>query len=51
MKDIKILRKDLDEIDKQIVSLMEKRYIISSEVAEYKIVNSKKFMIKNVKMK
>ena len=42
MKDIKILRKDLDEIDKQIVSLMEKRYNISSEVAEYKIANSKK---------
>ncbi len=42
MRDIKVLRKDLDEIDRQIVFLIEKRYNISSEVAEYKIANSKK---------
>lgn len=41
MRDLKVLRNDLDEIDSEIVSLIEKRYNISKEVAEYKIANSK----------
>lgn len=41
MRDIKVLRSNLDEIDSEIVSLIEKRYNISKEVAEYKIANSK----------
>ena len=36
------LRKQIDEIDEQIVALYEKRMDISSQVADYKIATGKK---------
>jgi monofunctional chorismate mutase len=41
MRDISILREDIDNIDKEIVSLLERRLGISKEVAEYKRANNK----------
>lgn len=40
--DLLELRKDIDEIDSQIVELYEKRMEVSSKVAQYKIENGKK---------
>ena len=40
--DLQELRRKIDEIDSQIVSLYEQRMDISKEVAEYKIENGKK---------
>ena len=37
MKDLITLREEIDQIDKQIVELYEKRMVISAGVAEYKI--------------
>lgn len=42
MEDLQILRQQIDEIDKEIVSLYEKRMEISGKVAEYKIETGKK---------
>lgn len=42
MKDLLILREEIDKIDKQIVDLYEKRMEISAGVAEYKINTGKK---------
>ena len=44
--DLLDLRKQLDEIDKQMVSLFEKRMDICKEVAEYKIENGKRILDK-----
>ncbi len=46
MRDINILREDIDRIDSEIVSLIEERYNISKEVAEYKIKNNKEIFDK-----
>lgn len=40
--DLSELRKDIDEIDSQIVELYEKRMEVSRKVAQYKIENGKK---------
>lgn len=40
--DLNVLRDQIDEIDKQIVDLYEKRMDVCSQVAEYKIQNGKK---------
>ena len=40
--DLQELRKEIDEIDEQIVALYEKRMDISSQVADFKIQNGKK---------
>lgn len=40
--DLKELRSQLDEIDRQFVELYEKRMEICGEVAEYKISTGKK---------
>ena len=37
MKDLKLIRDDIDEIDRQIVDLFEKRMELTTSVAEYKI--------------
>ena len=37
MKDLKLIREEIDEIDSQIVSLYEERMQRTTEVAEYKI--------------
>lgn len=37
MKDLKLIREEIDEIDRQIVSLYEERMQRTTEVAEYKI--------------
>ena len=42
MKDLLVLREEIDKIDKQIVDLYEKRMEISAGVAEYKINTGKK---------
>ena len=42
MKDLITLREEIDQIDKQIVELYEKRMVISAGVAEYKISTGKK---------
>lgn len=41
MKDLLELRKEIDEIDNQIVELYEKRMIVAEGVAQYKIANHK----------
>lgn len=41
MRDLSELRKEIDEIDEEIVSLFERRMAVSEEVAEYKIENAK----------
>ncbi len=41
MKDLKDIRVEIDAIDREIVSLYEKRMGLASEVAEYKIANNK----------
>lgn len=38
--DLKDLRKDIDEIDKQIVELFQKRMKVASKIADYKIANN-----------
>lgn len=42
MKDLITLRDEIDQIDRQIVDLYEKRMVISAGVAEYKISTGKK---------
>ena len=46
MTDLEELRKRIDEIDEEIVSLLEKRMEISEKVAEYKIANGKNVLDK-----
>lgn len=41
MKDIKELRDELDDIDREIVELFEKRMAVSEDVADFKIANAK----------
>ena len=41
MKDLSVLRDEIDQIDNEIVSLYEKRMQISAEVAAYKIRTGK----------
>ncbi len=41
MKDLNEIRTEIDEVDRDIVSLYEKRMELSSEVAAYKIANHK----------
>lgn len=42
MLDLQEIRKEIDQIDKQIVALYERRMEISKQVAEYKIATGKK---------
>ena len=42
MKDLLELRKEIDEIDNQIVALYEKRMVVAEGVAKYKISTGKK---------
>ena len=42
MRDLLELRDEIDEIDRDLVALFEKRMAISEEVARYKIANGKK---------
>lgn len=42
MRDLLELRDEIDEIDRNLVALFEKRMTISEEVARYKIANGKK---------
>lgn len=46
MKDLKIIREEIDEIDSQIVALYEKRMQRTTEVAEYKISVGKQVLDK-----
>ena len=41
MKQLDILRKDIDKIDEEIVALYEKRMKVSEEVAKYKLSTGK----------
>ena len=41
MRDLSELRKEIDDIDKNIAELFERRMAVSEEVAEYKIQNAK----------
>jgi chorismate mutase/prephenate dehydratase len=47
MKDLQELREEIDQIDRQIVSLFEERMQISEDVAKYKIANGKKVFDKD----
>ena len=47
MRDLSVLRDEIDVIDRQMVSLFEKRMEISSEVAEFKIANGRKVFDKD----
>ena len=40
MEDIKIIRQNINDIDKQIAELFEKRMIEARKVAQYKIENA-----------
>lgn len=40
MKDINILREEIDKIDKEITKLFEKRLNVSREILEYKVENN-----------
>lgn len=42
MKDLMEIRRQIDEIDRQVVDLYEQRLRLAEEVAEYKIANGKK---------
>lgn len=44
MKDLQEIRKDIDEIDKQIVELYKTRMNLTSEVASYKIATGKQVL-------
>ena len=46
MRDLLELRNEIDKIDSQIVKLFEDRMELSGEVAEYKIANGKRCLIK-----
>ena len=39
MKDLSVIRQELDQLDRQLVRLFEQRMVISREVARYKIAN------------
>lgn len=49
--DLTQLRKDIDEIDRQLVELYEQRMDICKRVAEYKIENHKPVLISSVKQR
>lgn len=46
MRDLEIIRKELDEIDDEILKLFEKRMEVCGEVAEFKIKNGRKILDK-----
>ncbi len=46
MRDLSKLRKEIDEIDEQMVRLFERRMEISGEVAEYKVASGKRILDK-----
>ncbi len=39
MKDLEFYRKNIDKIDKKLIKVLEKRFDIVSEIAEYKLAN------------
>lgn len=41
MRDLQEIRREIDTIDKQVVSLYQKRMLLAEQVAEYKIANHK----------
>ena len=45
MRDLQEIRKEIDEIDDQIVALYESRMKLTSDVAEYKIGTGKKIFV------
>lgn len=47
MKELLVLREEIDKIDRELVELFEKRMKVSSEVAEYKIHTGKKVFDKD----
>ena len=47
MRDLAELRKEIDEIDEQMVKLFEQRMAVSEEVAEYKVAVGKKILDKD----
>lgn len=47
MYDISNLRKKIDEIDKHLLDLLEKRFLLVKDIGLYKIANGKKFYDKN----
>lgn len=44
MRDLELIRKDLDEIDDEILELFERRMEVCGEVADFKIKNGRKIM-------
>lgn len=46
MRDLNLIRKELDEIDDEILELFEKRMQVCCEVAQFKIKNGKKILDK-----
>ncbi|MDF2820010.1 MAG: chorismate mutase [Clostridiales bacterium] len=47
MKDIKLLRDEINEIDDKLLELLEKRYQVSKSVGEYKQENALEIFVKN----
>lgn len=47
MRELQEMRDEIDEIDRQIVSLYEQRMAVSGEVADYKIANGKQVFDKD----
>ena len=41
MKDLSVCRQEIDEIDRQITGLFEKRMLVAADVAEYKRMTGK----------
>ena len=41
MKDLSEIRREIDDIDRQMVSLYEQRMQLAADVADYKIANHK----------
>lgn len=47
MRDLTEIRKDIDEIDRQMVELFEQRMRVSEEVAEFKVSTGKRVLDKD----
>lgn len=51
MKDLKEIRAEIDSVDKELVSLYEKRMALTEQVADYKLSTGKKSLIRQGKKK
>lgn len=49
MKDLKEIRAEIDSVDKELVSLYEKRMALTEQVADYKLSTGKKSLIRQGK--